>query len=108
MKGPADIYRAEILRAVFGERANEAKVHDPARLSRVVENLVDCEDAKSILRAKGYGRAGASFVELAREVPNNVRQMLKNLFRPTSLARVSSEDAPYPDLNEVLDIWTAR
>jgi len=69
MKGPADVYLAEILRAVLGDKANECKVADIERLNTIAAHLVDCEEAKAILRAKGCGTAGMTFVELARSLP---------------------------------------
>lgn len=108
MKGPVDVYRAEILRAVLGDKANESKVANFERLNQIAAHLVDCEDAKSILRAKGYGAAGMTFVELARSLPENVRGMLREFF---SVARRRAYESPatrYPDLGEVHDSWNAR
>jgi fructose 1,6-bisphosphatase len=85
MKGPADVYRAEILRAVLGDHANVCKVANIERLNQIAAHLVDCEDAKAILRAKGYGAAGMTFVELAKSLPENVRGMLRDLFRAQRL-----------------------
>jgi hypothetical protein len=85
MKGPADVYRAEILRAVMGENANTCKVANIARLNQIAAHLVDCEDAKAILRSKGYGAPGQTFVQLARSLPDNVRGMLRDLFRSQRL-----------------------
>lgn len=93
MKDAAKIYRVEILRAVLGPAAHTGKVHDMARLNQIAEHLANCEDAQSILRAKGHGSAGMTFVEVARDVPPNVRQVIKRLFRtpqPESL-RVLAE-----------------
>jgi hypothetical protein len=106
MKGPADIYRAEILRAVLGDKANECKVVDMARLNTITAHLVDCEDAKAILRTKGYGTAGMTFVELAKSMPENVRGILRDLFRSHKLRAPAS--LRYPDLGEVHDTWSAR
>lgn len=108
MKGPVDVYRAEILRAVLGANASEAKVADPARLHRIATHLVDCEDARSILRAKGYGAAGMSFAELARSLPENVRVLLRDRFRKQRRAAPLPSTGQYPDLGEVHDIWSAR
>jgi hypothetical protein len=108
MKGPIDVYRAEILRAVLGAHAHEAKVADPARLNRIAAHLVDCEDAKSILRAKGYGAAGMTFVELARSLPENVRGLLRDLFRKQRRTAPMPSTGQYPDLGEGHDIWSAR
>jgi hypothetical protein len=108
MKGPVDVYRAEILRAVLGDKANESKVANIERLTQIAAHLVDCEDAKSILRAKGYGYAGMTFVELARSIPDNVRGMLREFFSATRRRALESHVAQYPELGEVHDIWTAR
>lgn len=102
MKSPADIYRAEILRAVQGSRANPLKVADISRLNQIAEHLAQCEEAQTALRAKGYGCAGMSFLEVVREVPTNALGRLKSLFAPKAAARA------YPEIGEVHDIWTAR
>ena len=106
MNNVARIYRAEILRAVLGDAANESKVANIERLNQIAEHLVDCEDAKSILRAKGYGAAGMTFVELARSMPENMRGILRELFKSKSLCPPVQKR--YPDLGEVHDIWSAR
>jgi fructose 1,6-bisphosphatase len=108
MKGPVDVYRAEILRAVLGAGANESKVVNIERLNQIAAHLVDCEDAKSILRAKGYGAAGMSFVELARSLPENVRGLLRDLFRRQRKAPPMPSTGQYPDQGVVHDIWSAR
>lgn len=101
MKDAVKIYRAEILRAVLGPAAHTGKVHDMARLNQIAEHLANCEDAQSILRAKGHGSAGMTFVEVARDVPANVKRMVDNLFKLPPVAR-------YPDLGEVGDGWSAH
>ena len=108
MKSPADVYRAEILRAALGDRANECKVANIQRLNDIAAHLVDCEDAKSILRAKGYGAAGMTFVELARSLPENVRGMLRQFSSATRREAFESPAVRYPDLGEVHDEWSAR
>ena len=108
MKSPADVYRAEILRAVLGDKANTCKVANVERLNQIAAHLVDCEDAKSILRAKGYGAAGMTFVELARSLPENVRGMLRQFFSATRRQAFENPAARYPDLGEVNDSWGAR
>jgi hypothetical protein len=108
MKGPIDVYRAEILRAVLGAGANESKVANIERLNQIAAHLVDCEDAKSILRAKGYGAAGMSFVELARSLPENVRGLRRELFRKQRRAPSMPSTGQYPERDEVHDIWSAR
>jgi hypothetical protein len=95
-------YRAVILRAVFGSYANEGKVHDMHRLNQLCEHLAHCEEAQTALRAKGYGRSGMTFLEVVREVPVNALGRIKGWFAPKASA------APYPELGEVHDIWTAR
>jgi hypothetical protein len=102
MNSVARIYRAEILRAVLGDKANEAKVEHIARLNQIAEHLAHSEEAQTALRAKGYGRSGMSFLEVVREVPTNALGCLRTLFTPKASVK------RYPDLNEVFDIWTAR
>lgn len=108
MKGPVDVYRAEILRAVMGDSANTCKVANIERLNQIAAHLVDCEDAKSILRAKGYGAAGMTFVELARTFPENVRGMFRGFLSATRRRAFESPATRYPDLGEGHDIWSAR
>lgn len=101
MNDIARVYRSEMIRAVLGSRANELRVADMHRLNQLAEHMAECEHAQTILRAKGHGAAGMSFVDLARSVPDNVREKLKKLFGPKPPAR-------YPDLGEVTDIWSAH
>ena len=101
MNAEALIYRNEIIRACMGDRFNECKVADMHRLNQIAEHLAECEHAQTIIRAKGHGTAGMTFVDLARSVPDNVRGKLKKLFGAPAVAR-------YPDLGEVNDIWSAR
>ena len=101
MNDIARVYRSEMIRAVLGSRANELKVADMHRLNQLAEHMAECEHAQTILRAKGHGTAGMTFVDLARSVPDNVREKLKKLFGAPAVAR-------YPDLGEVNDIWSAR
>lgn len=101
MKDAAKIYRAEILRAVLGPAAHTGKVHDMARLNQIAEHLANCEDAQSILRAKGHGSAGMTFVEVARDVPPNVRQVIKRLFRTPHSESLSA-------LGQVDDCWSTH
>lgn len=75
------IYRAEILRAVLGPGAHAAQAVDLPRLNQFVERLAECEQAHAILRAKGYGAPGTPLPLAASEVPTNVRQVLRDLFR---------------------------
>jgi hypothetical protein len=102
MNNTARIYRAEMIRAVLGPRASELKAADMARLNRIAEHLAHCEEAQAALRAKGYGRAGMTFLEVVREVPVNALGRIKGWFAPKASA------APYPELGEVHDIWSAR
>jgi len=82
MNNIAKIYRATILRAVFGPAASELKVHDMARLNQFAEHLADCEAARSAMHAKGYGRGASLFVDVVREAPDNSPAMLKRMFAP--------------------------
>lgn len=100
MNDIARIYRAEILRAVLGGNPPPAKAHDLTRLNQIAEHLAECEEARTILRAKGYGRAGMSFVDMARSVPENVKQILRDIFR-TKPAPVA------PDISEAHEPWKA-
>ena len=43
---------------------------DTAQLESLALHLADCEEAKTILRNKGYGTAGQSIVVMVRPVPN--------------------------------------
>jgi hypothetical protein len=95
-------YRAEILRAVLGPRASELKADDITRLNQIAEHLAQCEEAQAALRARGYGHAGMTFVEIVREVPTNALGRLKTLFAP----KASSKERP--GLDEVSDIWSSR
>ncbi|MBD8565041.1 hypothetical protein IFU01_12320 [Oxalobacteraceae sp. CFBP 8763] len=87
MNDIARIYRAEILRAVLGSGAHAAKAADLHRLNQIAEHLAECEEAQSMLRAKGHGGPGTSIVEMARQVPANVRQVIKALFTPAPVTR---------------------
>lgn len=80
MNGIARIYRDELLRAAFGSADSELKVHDIERFNRFAEHLAMCEEAQSIIRAKGHGTAGMTFVELARDVPDSPLGRIKNLY----------------------------
>lgn len=109
MNDTAHIYRAEILRAVFGPAAHVGKVHDIHRLNQLAERLADTEEAQSILRAKGHGSAGQSLLDIVRNVPNEAKGMLRNLFRRSGVQLASDKPVDtYPSLGEVHDIWTAR
>lgn len=100
MNDIARIYRAEILRAVLGGNPPPANAHDLTRLNQIAEHLAECEEAQTILRAKGHGRAGMSFVDMARSVPENVKQILRDIFK-TKSAPVA------PDISEAHEPWKA-
>lgn len=102
MSSITDIYLAEILRAAVGTGAGSSSAADLTRLRQIAARLADCEEAQSILRAKGYGQSGMTFVEEMRDVPVNAHGILKKLFKPALTL-----DA-YPDLGEVSDFWSAR
>lgn len=109
MSDIGDIYKAEILRAVLGPGAHGVKVSDPHRLRQLAERLADSEETQSILRAKGYGAAGMSLLDIVRSVPESARGILRNLFRRTAATLASDKPADtYPSLGEVHDIWSAR
>jgi predicted glycosyltransferase len=80
MNDIARIYRAEILRAVLGPGAHSAKAVDLHRLNQLAEHMAACEEAQTILRAKGHGGPGTSIVESARQVPANVKHVIRVLF----------------------------
>lgn len=64
------VYRDMIVRAVLGRPAVGFQVADNAELERICECLAECEDAKSILRAKGHGKVFMTIDEVARAVPD--------------------------------------
>lgn len=43
---------------------------DPDQLHALAQHLAQCEEAKTLLRAKGYGIAGQPINETARQVPH--------------------------------------
>lgn len=64
------IYRDRIMRAVVGTRpAILAKEADTAAIDRICRGLVDAEEAKQLLCAKGYGLPSQSLVDLVRALP---------------------------------------
>jgi len=64
------IYRDRIVRAVVGTRpAILAKEADTAAIDRICRGLVDAEEAKQLLCAKGYGLPSQSLVDLVRVLP---------------------------------------
>lgn len=44
---------------------------DQTARDRLAAHLVECEQAKTILRHKGYGISGTSIVDAAKAVPEN-------------------------------------
>ena len=95
-------YRAEILRAVLGGNPHPAKAHNLTRLNQIAEHLAECEEAQTILRAKGHGRAGMSFVDMARNVPENVKQILRDIFKSKPVPSPA-----IPDISEAHEPWKA-
>ena len=89
-------YRATILRAVFGSYASEGKVQDLHRLNQLCEHLAQCEEAQTALRARGYGRAGMTFLEIVRQVPIN------------GLGRIKTWFAPKAESEDIFDSWGLR
>lgn len=64
------IYRDRIVRAVLGTRpAVLAKEADTAAVDRICRGLVDAEEAKQLLCAKGYGFPSQSLADLVRDLP---------------------------------------
>jgi hypothetical protein len=104
MDDSARIYRAVILRAVLGPSANIAKVDDLARLNRLCEHLADCEQAQRILKRKGYGKAGMTFIELACSVPDHVKGIFRGLLRSAGVKLPEDRSK----IDEAFDIWTSR
>lgn len=60
----ADDWQAFIMRAV-GESANG----NPISLQLIAQNLEVCDDAKQVLRDRGYGWTGVDLLETAKMVP---------------------------------------
>lgn len=79
MNDIARIYYDQIVRAVIGK--STCVIADAAALERICEHLADCEEAGEIMTVKGWRKPGMSPVEVAKAVPENVRQKLKQLFR---------------------------
>lgn len=70
MTMPIACYRDQVIRAVTGNQpAMVFHVVDETALLRLCERLVESERAHSLLRAKGYGKAGLLLDELAALVP---------------------------------------
>jgi hypothetical protein len=87
MNDIARIYLAEILRAVLGPGAHAAKAVDLHRLNQIADHLAACEEAQTILRAKGHGGPSTTIVEAARQVPANVGRVILALFSAPAAAR---------------------
>lgn len=67
-------YRHQLVRSVLGEVPAEcARVHNPTEVDRMAQHLADCEQACSILRAKGYGKPGVSFIDVAKAMPEKAK-----------------------------------
>jgi hypothetical protein len=108
MNETARIYRAEILRAMTGNAFNTERVHDLHRLNRLCEHLAECEHAQTILRAKGHGTAGTTFVDLAHSVPDSIPGKIKSMFHRTDPKPIMVTEHGYPDIGELHDIWGVR
>jgi hypothetical protein len=100
MNNIARIYRAEMLRAVLGPGAHSAKAADLHRLNQLAEHMASCEEAQIILRAKGHGGPGTSIVESARQVPANVKQIIRSLFAGPAAPRE-------PGIEQAHEPWKA-
>jgi len=92
MNDIARIYRAEMLRAVLGPGAHPAKAADLHRLNQLAEHMAKCEEAQTILRAKGHGGPGTTIVEAARQVPTNVKQIIRALFAAPAAPREQGKE----------------
>lgn len=65
------VYRSQIVRAIYGMGPGKIRrVDDETALARIVECLAEADQVKAILRAKGWGVAGTSVVDVANMVPN--------------------------------------
>ena len=64
------IYRNRLIRAVTGMRpAALASITDVVAVDVFCQAMVDVEEAKTLLCAKGYGMPAQSLVDLVRELP---------------------------------------
>lgn len=64
-------YRSMVVRAVYGPPPCRLRtVHDEGAMMRIAECLAEYETVKTILRAKHWGLAGVSLVDIARAIPN--------------------------------------
>lgn len=62
-------YEDEILRAVLGPDGPRSKVADKEKFNSLVAILCQSEEARGILRSKGYGDIGTSIDQAVRQVP---------------------------------------
>lgn len=70
MKPLAEMYRDQIIRSVVPDRpAMCYPVSKPEALADVCNLLADGYEAKRLLRAKGWGQAGMTVLEIAQLVP---------------------------------------
>jgi hypothetical protein len=53
--------------------------NDATQRARLAEYLDECEKAKTILRAKGWGKAGTSIADVASSVPD-APKVVKNIW----------------------------
>jgi hypothetical protein len=42
-------------------------------VDQLAQHLADCEEACGILRAKGYGTPGVSFIDVAKAIPEKAK-----------------------------------
>lgn len=100
----AEIYRAVILRATHGSGYNLTKVADLQQLNRICERLAECEEAQRLLRGKGYGKPGMTFVELVCSVPDHVKGIFRGLLRTAGVKLPEDRS----QLEETFDAWNSR
>ena len=78
MSPEAEIYRRAIIRAVTGRAGVLHTEYDAAILADLCEQLARGEEATSILRHLGYGKAGMWVDEIAATVPQREAHGLGN------------------------------
>ena len=67
---PAMVYRDQMILATIGTRpAILTQTTNTALLNNLARRLADAEVALAQLRAKGYGRAGQTLVEIVDALP---------------------------------------
>lgn len=65
------VCRSAIVRAIYGAGPGVIRrVDDEVALMRIAEGMAEADEAKAVLRAKGWGRAGTSVVEVAQTIPS--------------------------------------